>query len=150
MLLTEDMIVSMVNNILGKKDFDTEHIKMVFNSKNVTDHQAIIPTVSSLSEDLSSIPDSETKVYGLISNKLHASVGYPLVENTTKIVAEFDGFEFTSSGMVIKDEGFSKNLKEYKSKKSEDAVLHDVSIGDVLSIENKEIRKIYSTTETLY
>lgn len=142
--LTEDMIVSTVNNILGKNDFDTERIKTVFNSKNVTDHHAIIPTVSSLSEDLSSIPDSEAKVYGLISNKLHASVGYPLVENTTKIVAEFDGFEFTSSGRVIRDEGFSKYLKEYKSKKSEDAVLPDVSIGDVLSIENKEIKEKFT------
>ena len=142
--LTEDMIVSTVNNILGKNDFDTERIKTVFNSKNVTDHHAIIPTVSSLSEDLSSVPDSEAKVYRLISNKLHASVGYPLVENTTKIVAEFDGFEFTSSGKVIKDEGFSKYLKEYKSKKSEDAVLPDVSIGDVLSIENKEIKEKFT------
>ena len=142
--LTEDMIVSTVNNILGKNDFDTERIKTVFNSKKVTDHHAIIPTVSSLSEDLSSIPDSETKVYRLISNKLHASVGYPLVENTTKIVAEFDGFEFTSSGRVIRDEGFSKYLKEYKSKKSEDAVLPDVSIGDVLSIENKEIKEKFT------
>ena len=142
--LTEDMIVSTVNNILGKNDFDTERIKTVFNSKNVTDHHAIIPTVSSLSEDLSSIPDSEAKVYRLISDKLHASVGYPLVENTTKIVAEFDGFEFTSSGRVIKDEGFSKHLKEYKSKKSEDAVLPDVSIGDVLSIENKEIKEKFT------
>ena len=67
-------------------------------------------------------------------------MGYPLIENTTKIVASFDGFEFTSSGKVIKDEGFSKYLKEYKPKKSEDAVLPDVSIGDVLSIENKEIK----------
>lgn len=142
--LTEDMIVSTVNNILGKNDFDTERIKTVFNSKNVTDHHAIIPTVSSLSEDLSSISDSEAKVYRLISNKLHASVGYPLVENTTKIVAEFDGFEFTSSGKVIKDEGFSKHLKEYKSKKSEDAVLPNVSIGDVLSIENKEIKEKFT------
>lgn len=142
--LTEYMIVSTVNNILGKNDFDTERIKTVFNSKNVTDHHAIIPTVSSLSEDLSSIPDSEAKVYRLISNKLHASVGYPLVENTTKIVAEFDGFEFTSSGKVIKDEGFSKHLKEYKSKKSEDTVLPDVSIGDVLSIENKEIKEKFT------
>ncbi|HAP2842155.1 TPA: DNA topoisomerase III [Enterococcus faecalis] len=142
--LTEDMIVSTVNNILGKNDFDTERIKTVFNSKKVTDHHAIIPTVSSLSKDLSSIPDSETKVYRLISNKLHASVGYPLVENTTKIVAEFDGFEFTSSGRVIRDEGFSKYLKEYKSKKSEDAVLPDVSIGDVLSIENKEIKEKFT------
>ena len=142
--LTEDMIVSTVNNILGKNDFDTERIKMVFNSKNVTDHHAIIPTVSSLSEDLSSIPDSEAKVYRLISNKLHASVGYPLVENTTKIVAEFDGFEFTSSGRVIRDEGFSKYLKEYKSKKNEFIELPDVSIGDVLSIENKEIKEKFT------
>ncbi len=142
--LTEDMIVSTVNNILGKNDFDTERIKTVFNSKNVTDHHAIIPTVSSLSEDLSSIPDSEAKVYRLISNKLHASVGYPLVENTTKIVAEFDGFEFTSSGRVIRDDGFSKYLKEYKSKKNEFIELPDVSIGDVLSIENKEIKEKFT------
>lgn len=142
--LTEDMIVSTVNNILGKNDFDTERIKVVFDSKKVTDHHAIIPTVSSLSEDLSNITESEAKVYRLISNKLHASVGYPLIENTTKIVASFDGFEFTSSGKVIKDEGFSKYLKEYKSKKSEDAVLPDVSIGDFLSIENKEIKEKFT------
>ena len=142
--LTEDMIVSTVNNILGKNDFDTERIKVVFDSKKVTDHHAIIPTVSSLSEDLSNIPESEAKVYRLISNKLHASVGYPLVESTTKIVASFDGFEFTSTGKVIKDEGFSKYLKEYKSKKSEDAVLPDVSVGDVLSIENKEIKEKFT------
>ena len=142
--LTEDMIVSTVNNILGKNDFDTERIKVVFDSKKVTDHHAIIPTVSSLSEDLSGIPESEAKVYRLISNKLHASVGYPLIENTTKIVASFDGFEFTSSGKVIKDEGFSKYLKEYKSKKSEDAVLPDVSVGEVLSVENKEVKEKFT------
>ena len=142
--LTEDMIVSTVNNILGKNDFDTGRIKVVFNSKKVTDHHAIIPTVSSLSEDLSNITESEAKVYRLISNKLHASVGYPLVESTTKIVASFDGFEFTSTGKVIKDEGFRKYLKEYKSKKSEDTVLPDVSVGDVLSIENKEIKEKFT------
>ena len=142
--LTEDMIVSTVNNILGKNDFDTERIKVVFDSKKVTDHNAIIPTVSSLSEGLSCIPESEAKVYRLISNKLHASVGYPLIENTTKIVVLFDGFEFTSSGKVIKDEGFSKYLKEYKSKKNEDAVLPNVSVGDVLSVENKEVKEKFT------
>ena len=142
--LTEDMITSTVNNILGKNDFDTERIKVVFNSKKVTDHHAIIPTISSLKEDVSELPLSEAKVYFLISDKFHASVGYPLIENTTKIVASFDGFEFTSLGKAIKDEGFSKYLKDYKSKKSEDAVLPDVSIGDVLSIENKEIKEKFT------
>ena len=142
--LTTDMITSTINNILGQNDFDTQRIKVIFNSSKVTDHHAIIPTVSSMSEDLSSIPESEAKVYRLISNKFHASVGYPLTQNSTKIVAEFDGFEFTSSGKVIKDEGFTKYLKEYKFNKNEDLELPDVSIGDVIIIENKEIKEKYT------
>lgn len=142
--LTEDMITSSINNILGRNDFDTGRIKTVFNSKKVTDHHAIIPTISSLKEDVSELPLSEAKVYFLISDKFHASVGYPLVESTTKIVAEFDGFEFTSLGKVIKDEGFTKYLKEYKAKKDEDMELPDVSVGDVISIENKEIKEKYT------
>ena len=142
--LTEDMIVSTVNNILGKNDFDTGRIKTVFNSKKVTDHHAIIPTISSLKEDVSELPPSEAKVYFLISDKFHASVGYPLIENITKIVAEFDGFEFTSTGKVIKDEGFTKYLKEYKSKKNEDVELPNVNVDDALSIENKEIKEKFT------
>ncbi|HHJ7123684.1 DNA topoisomerase 3 [Streptococcus agalactiae] len=143
--LTEDMITGTINNIIGKYDFDTGRIKTVFNSKKVTDHHAIIPTASSMNEDLASLPESELKVYELVLNKLHASVGYPLIENTTKIVAEFDSYEFTSSGKVIEDEGFTKYLKEYKSKKNEDMVLPDVRIGDILSVENKEIKEKYTS-----
>ena len=138
------MITSTVNNILGKNDFDTERIKVVFNSKKVTDHHAIIPTISSLKEDVSELPPSEAKVYFLISDKFHASVGYPLIENITKIVAEFDGFEFTSSGKVIKDEGFTKYLKEYKSQNNEDTELPDVIVGGVISIEDKEIKEKFT------
>lgn len=143
--LTEDMIVSTINNILGKNDFDTERIKIVFNSKKVSDHHAIIPTVSSLSKDISYLPESESKVYRLILNKLNASVGYPLVENTTKIVAVFDSFEFTNTGKVIKDEGFTKYLKEYTSKKSEDTIFPNVNIGDELEIKEKNIKEKYTT-----
>ena len=143
--LTEDMITSTINNILGKNDFDTRRIKTVFNSKKVTDHHAIIPTISSLKEDVSELPLSEANVYFLISDKFHASVGYPLMENTTKIVAEFDDFEFTSTGKVIKDEGFTKYLKEYKIKNSDDVVLPMINTGDVLEVKDKEIREKYTT-----
>ena len=143
--LTTDMIISTINNILGQNDFDTQQrIKVIFNSSKVTDHHAIIPTVSSRSKDLSSIPESEAKVYRLISNKFHASVGYPLIENTTKIVATFNGFDFTSSGKIIVDEGFTKYLKEYKSKKNEDTLLPDVNVGDVLEVKDKEIKEKYT------
>ena len=56
------MITSTINHILGKNDFDTGRIKTVFNSKKVTDHHAIIPTISSLKEDVSELPLSEAKV----------------------------------------------------------------------------------------
>ncbi|NSQ70891.1 DNA topoisomerase III, partial [Enterococcus faecalis] len=142
--LTVDMIESTVNNIIGKNDFDTERIKVVFNSGKVTDHHAIIPTISSLNKDISNLPESEAKVYRLITNKLYASFGYPLVENTTKIVAEFDGFEFINTYKIIAEEGFTKYLEEYTSKKKEDIQLPDVKIGDFLYIENKDIKEKYT------
>ncbi len=150
--LTEDMITSTINSILGKNDFDTERIKVVFNAKKVTDHHAIIPTISSMNEDLSSLPSSELKVYELILNKLHASFGYPLKENITKIVAEInsqgDIYEFKVTGKVIVDEGFTKYLKEYKSKKNkttEENNLPDISIGDEFEIKKKEVKEKYTT-----
>ena len=147
--LSEDMIINTVNNILGKNDFDTERIKVIFNSTKVTDHHAIIPTVSSLEEDMSTIPESERKIYSLILNKLHASVGYPLIENITKIVAVYesqgDVFEFKASGKVITGEGFTKYLKQYGSKKNEDILLPDLNVGDVLEIKDKEIKEKYTT-----
>jgi len=97
-----------------------------------------------MSEDLDSLTESELKVYELVLNKLHASVGYPLIENTTKIVAEFDRFEFTSSGKVIVDEDFTKYIKEYIKKKNEDTVFPDVKIGDSLGINDKEIKEKYT------
>ena len=149
---TEDMITSTINSILGKNDFDTDRIKVVFNSKKVTDHHAIIPTISSMNEDLSTLPPSELKVYELISNKLHASFGYPVKENITKIVAEIksrgDIYEFKVTGKVIVDEGFTKYLKEYKSKKNkttEENNLPDISIGDEFEIKKKEVKEKYTT-----
>lgn len=143
--LTEDMLPSIVNNILGKNDFDTERLKVIFNSKKVSDHHAIIPTVSSINADLLSVPESEAKVYKLVLDKLNASAGYPLEENTTKIIATFDGFDFSSTGKVIKDEGFTRFLKDYKSKNAEEAVLPKVKKGDVFEIKRKEIKEKFTS-----
>ena len=146
--LTADMITSTVNNILGKNDFDTGRIKTVFDTSKVSDHHAIIPTISSLKEDVSELPLSEAKVYFLIADKFHASVGYPLIENTTKIVAVYENqgktYEFKASGKVLIEEGFTKYLKEYQSKKTEDMVLPDINVGDVFKITDKKIKEKYT------
>ena len=148
--LTEDMIVNTVNNIVGKNDFDKERVKVVFNSKKVTDHHAIIPTISSLKEDLSKLPESEAKVYRLILNKLYASLGYPLKESITKVVAEAEGFSFCCTGKVITEEGFTKYLKEYNTKKSMELVLPSVSVGDILHLESSVLREKYTAAPKHY
>lgn len=38
-------------------------------------------------------------------------------DSVTEKLQTFDGFEFTSAGKVVKDDGFTKYLKDYKSKK---------------------------------
>ncbi len=148
--LTEDMIVNTLNNIVGKNDFDKERVKVVFNSKKVTDHHAIIPTISSLQKDLSKLPESEAKVYRLILNKLHASLGYPLKESLTKVVAEAEGFSFCCTGKVITEEGFTKYLKEYNTKKSMELVLPSVSVGDILHLESSVLREKYTAAPKHY
>lgn len=142
--LTEDMITSLVNNILGKNDFDTDRIKVIFNSKKVTDHHAIIPTASASIEEIENLPESEKRVFKLIENKLHASFSYPLKEKLTKIIAEFDSFEFTTKGKTVIDEGFTKHLKDYKPKDKKDNPLPIVNPGDEFSIKEKTIKEKYT------
>ena len=142
--LTEDMITSLVNNILGKNDFDTDRIKVIFNSKKVTDHHAIIPTASASIEEIESLPESEKRVFKLIKNKLHASFSYPLKEKLTKIIAEFDGFEFITKGKTVIDGGFTKYLEDYKPKDKKDNPLPIVNPGDEFSIKEKTIKEKYT------
>lgn len=142
--LTEDMITSLVNNILGKNDFDTDRIKVIFNSKKVTDHHAIIPTASASIEEIENLPESEKRVFKLIKNKLHASFSYPLKEKLTKIIAEFDGFEFTTKGKTVIDGGFTKYLEDYKPKDKKDNPLPIVNPGDEFSIKEKNIKEKYT------
>lgn len=142
--LTEDMITSLVNNILGKNDFDTDRIKVIFNSKKVTDHHAIIPTASASIEEIENLPESEKRVFKLIENKLHASFAYPLKEKLTKIITEFDSFESTTKGKTVIDEGFTKHLKDYKPKDKKDNPLPIVNPGDEFSIKGKTIKEKYT------
>lgn len=142
--LTEDMITSLVNNILGKNDFDTDRIKVIFNTKKVTDHHAIIPTASASIEEIESLPESEKRVFKLIKNKLHASFSYPLKEKLTKIIAEFDGFEFTTKGKTVIDGGFTKYLEDYNPRDKKDNLLPIVNPGDEFSIKEKTIKEKYT------
>ena len=144
--LTEDMLVNIVNNIIGKYDFDTKRIGVIFNSKKVTDHHAIIPTISSMYAGKENLDDDELSIYELCLNKLYASFSYPLIEEITKIKATVSDTVFTAKGKVIKDEGFTKfvitkRIKDEKEENAEEQNLPNVKEGDEFSVLEKSIKE---------
>ena len=144
--LTNDMFNNIINNFFKVINYDLARLKIIFNSSKVSDHHAIIPTISSLKKEGLDINENEMKVYMLVKNKLLASLDYPLVENTTKIISNNLGYDFSASGKVVIKEGFSKYLNYLKqyTKQKEEVKLPNLKVGDVLDVINKEIKEKYT------
>ena len=67
----KNVIEAIFNSLLFEQNiiFNPD-IKRVLNSKKVTDHHAIIPTVEIIKQDLKVIPESEMKILSLCANRL--------------------------------------------------------------------------------
>ena len=152
--LTEDM-ENTINSILFKIDdeykLDNNNFKSIFNSSKVTDHYAIIPTLTGLDKS-NDLLDKEYKVFNLIKNKLLASSSSDLIEESTKIEYEYVGasgkYVFNASGKVVVDEGYTKYLKDYL--KDNTKVLPKLNTGDTIKLNKKEISKKYTKPQIHY
>ncbi len=141
--LTEDMESSTLK-LLDNVEILNENFKRIFNSSKVTDHHAIIPTSSSVSYELDTLQTSEKKVFDLVRDKLYMGVSPNKVEKNTKVIARINDYDFTASGTVLIDEGFSKYLVKYQKSKKE-TILPKVTKGEILKIKNSKINEKYTT-----
>ena len=148
--LTDDMVSSVKAYVDSfGNDFDEKNFKSIFNSKKVEDHHGIIPTSGSLNFDTRSLQASEEKVFELIKAKLLAARAGNLITENTKVICDVEGYEFTSRGTVVIDEGFTKYLTSY-TKKKEDKVLPRLNKGDSLKIEDKKANEKYTNPPKAY
>ncbi len=131
--LSEDMkpklkpILNKLNTIDKYKSFlgyvlsldDLPITKRIIDNSKITDHHAIIPTITTI--NLSSLSQEEKNVYDLIVRRFIA-VFYPnYIYNITKIITKIDEHSFITKGTTIIQEGFTKlNLITEKDKKDED------------------------------
>lgn len=101
--------------------------KRIIDDSKVTDHHAIIPTLTKA--NISALSKDEFNVYDLIVRRFIA-VFYPAyVYNITKIITNIENNLFLTKGTTIKDEGFTKlNIKTEKEKKEEE-ILPNVKKG---------------------
>lgn len=148
--LTDDMVdnVKIYVDSFGN-DFDEKNFESIFDSKKVKDHHAIIPTSASLDFDTTNLQGSEEKVFELIKVKLLAARTGNLITENTKIICDVEGYEFTTRGTVVIDEGYTKYLTSY-TKKKEDKVLPKLDKGDKLKVDGKKINEKYTNPPKTY
>ena len=111
-------------------------IRRVMDSKKVTDHHAIIPTMEIAEADLAAVPEGEMKILSLAANRLLCATGEKHEYETVK--AEFDcgGAVFTVSGKSVTGNGwkefeaaFKRSYKTTEDKEKEEAKLPELSEG---------------------
>lgn len=142
--LSDDMAMTAENVI--KAIFDTmtfvpqvmfnPDVKRALNSKKVTDHHAIIPTVEIALTDLAALPETERKILSLVANRLLCATGEKHLYETVKAELSCGGHVFATSGKsVIKngwkefEEAFKKSFKTTEEKESEEKKLPELSEG---------------------
>ncbi|MBQ8913835.1 MAG: DNA topoisomerase 3 [Lachnospiraceae bacterium] len=124
MYLTDDMEDSF-NNVIGSI-LDTipfvpdivfnPNTKAVMNSKKVSDHHAIIPTIEIKNYNLVNLSDEEKKILFLDAARVLSATSKEQTYSLDKIVFECAGNDFMAKGKNILDEGwklFENAMKNY-------------------------------------
>ena len=81
-------------------------IKRVMDSRKVTDHHAIIPTMEIAKTDLSAVPEAEMKILSLAANRLLCATGEKHEYETVRAEFNCNGTVFTVSGKSVLQSGW--------------------------------------------
>ncbi|MBQ9926378.1 MAG: DNA topoisomerase 3 [Lachnospiraceae bacterium] len=132
-------------------------IKRLLNSKKVTDHHAIIPTVEIALTDLKALPETERKILSLIANRLLCATGEKHLYETVKAELTCGGYVFQTSGKsVLKngwkdfEEAFKKSFKAVEEKETEEKKLPELSEGMTFDGVQTKVSEHYTTPPKHY
>ena len=126
-------------------------IKRVLNSKKVTDHHAIIPTVEIEKTDLAAIPETERKILFLVADRLLCATGEKHIYETVKAEFSCGGSAFSASGKSVQkngwkdfEEAFQKSLKAAEKKETEEKKLPELTEGMVFEGVKTKVSEHYT------
>lgn len=149
--LTNDM-TDTVKELLQGLDNDylinEDNFNSIFDSSKVTDHYAIIPTLTGISK-ADSLTDKEYNVYNLIKNKLLASCSDNLIESNTNVSIIYQEHNFSAKGKSVIKQGFTKYLQEYIKNKG-DSRLPNLNQGDSIMLKSFELSEKYTKPQSHY
>ena len=158
--LSDDMeqtAESVIEAILGSILFEQSimfnpDIQRVLNSKKVTDHHAIIPTMEIAKADLAALPETERKILSLVANRLLCATGEKHLYETVKAELSCGGYTFAASGKSVLKNGwkdfkdaFKRSFKTTEDKEQEDKKLPELSKGQTFDGVQTKISEHYTT-----
>ena len=127
-------------------------IKRVLNSKKVTDHHAIIPTMEIAKADLAALPETERRILSLVANRLLCATGEKHLYETVKAELTCGGYTFATSGKSVLKNGwkdfedtFKRSFKTMEDKEQEDKKLPELSKGQTFNGVQTKISEHYTT-----
>ena len=121
--LTEDMggtAAQIAALLCGKLPFMagvsfTPEIARVLNSKKVSDHHAIIPTMELAKIDLATLPESEKNILTLAGARLLFATAEPHIYETVTAVFSCAGADFTARGKTVLSDGWKDLERRYRA-----------------------------------
>lgn len=150
----KNVIEAIFNSLLFEQNimFNPD-IKRILNSKKVTDHHAIIPTMEIIKQDLKAIPESEMKILSLCANRLLCAIGEKHIYNSTKAEITCNNTVFKVSGKEVWKNGwkefedFFKNsykTTEDKSDTEEEKKLPELREGMTIAVEQTRVSEHFT------
>ena len=150
----KNVIEAIFNSLLFEQNimFNPD-IKRILNSKKVTDHHAIIPTMEIIKQDLKAIPESEMKILSLCANRLLCATGEKHIYNSTKAEITCNNTVFKVSGKEVWKNGwkefedFFKNsykTTEDKSDTEEEKKLPELREGMTIAVEQTKVSEHFT------
>ena len=111
--------------------------KQVCDSRKVTDHYAIIPTLSCLDADLLLLPAGEREILKLIARSVLRAVSGPFQYTETEVTASCEGKTFTAKGKTVTDPGW----RRYMEKEDEEKPLPSLAEGQTMQVSAASVKE---------
>lgn len=149
--LTDDMqdkvseLAAVAAEIAGKP-LGEVNASQVCNSKKVSDHHAVVPTMTAGSADLSALPAGERAVLGLIAQQVLCAVGGPHIYAETVVTLDCGGAAFTAKGKTVLSVGWKACLEQEQA----DKPLPDLAEGMSFPVESAAVKEGKTTPPKRY
>ena len=111
--------------------------RQICDSKKVSDHHAIIPTLVAGETDINALPAGEREIIKLIAKQVLRAVCDSFRFRETAAVISCGGHTFTAKGKVVENIGW----KIYSETEQADKVLPELADGDELKVAGSEIKE---------